>query len=496
MSDLSNLYISQSFYGVVNLVDSTQPFVSQSQSVIQFQDGVGESLGISVTDVKDFIFDNNVVVSQSLQVLGIISGSSARLNGDLFVSGTINASKVITLIESSSIIYSSGSNILGDEIIDIQTIVGQTSISGSLTVIGNHTHTGNLSLTGSLFVSNEISSSTIAGIGNVTLYSQSVDSRLDTLEGKTSNLESFTSSQESKNSTLSAYTSSNDTKWNTLQYVTSSLLIFTGSTNQRLNSLEVFTASLAANFVTDLEYSASIAVVTGSLINSINTKLDTGSYLIDSSSFNTRINTKLENSWTSSVFSPFSSSVDTRINTKLDSSWTSSVFSPFSSSVDSRIATNASNLTSVSASIAITDSNQQSQIQSLISFTGSYATTGSNTFIGNQVFSGSVQGNVYEVSLSSLTASIDCSLGNFFTFNAGSDNTFLLRATNISGGRTITLKINKTASGAVINVDTGSIKMPNGFLYSATLGTNVEDVLTFVTFDTGSLYGVSSKNFV
>ena len=40
MSNLSNLYISQSFFGVVNLENSLQPLTSASGDT-QLQDGVG-----------------------------------------------------------------------------------------------------------------------------------------------------------------------------------------------------------------------------------------------------------------------------------------------------------------------------------------------------------------------------------------------------------------------------------------------------------------------
>lgn len=479
MSNLSNLYISQSYYGVVNLVDSTQPFASQSQTQIQFQDGVGESLGMSVTDVKDFIFDNNVVVSQSIEVLGVISGSDARFNGDLFVSGNVHATQVITTIESSSIIYSSGSNIIGDEVSDVQTIVGQTSISGSLTVIGPHSHTGDVSITGSLFVSNEISSSTISGLGNATIYSQSVDNSINTLSQSVDNtIQTLSSSVDSRLDFLEGpFSTSVDSR---LDFIEGP---FSTSVDQRLDSLELFTASLSANFVTDVEYSASIAVVTGSLITQINTKLNSGSF----------------NTWTGSVFTPFSSSVDTRINTKLENSWTSSVFTPFSSSVDSRINTNASNLTSVSSSfvttitnlsssIAVTDTNQQSQINSLIDQTGSYATLGSNTFSGSQIITGSVLGNVNSLSVVSSTASIDCSQGNFFTITLPTGSTYLT-ATNITPGQTISLKL-ATTTGRSVQIDSGSIKFPSGLEYSPSQVTS-EDLVTFVSFPGNKLYAVA-----
>ena len=170
MSNLSNLYISQSYFGVVNLADSTKPMSSQSGEV-EFQDGLGESLELSInSSTKEYTFNNNV-----------------HMNSDLFVSGTIHAYELVTLIESASTILSSGSNQLGDAMDDEQLLIGQTTISGSLTVVGPHSHTGDLDVTGSLFVSNEISSSTIAGLGNATEYSQSVDSSLNILSQSVDN---------------------------------------------------------------------------------------------------------------------------------------------------------------------------------------------------------------------------------------------------------------------------------------------------------------------
>ena len=46
------------------------------------------------------------------------------------------------------------------------------------------------------------------------------------------------------------------------------------------------------------------------------------------------------------------------------------------------------------------------------------------------------------------------------------------------------------------DINTGSIKFPNGFSYQVSSGNDVEDVLTFVTFDTTALYAVAAKNFV
>jgi hypothetical protein len=110
--------------------------------------------------------------------------------------------------------------------------------------------------------------------------------------------------------------------------------------------------------------------------------------------------------------------------------------------------------------------------------------------------SGSVQGQVVTITPSSFTASIDCSLGNFYNVNFGSADNFRLQATNIKPGETISLRIQKTNAAATVTIDTGSIQFPYGFGYSMSTGTPKTDILTFISFDTGSLYGVSAKNFV
>jgi hypothetical protein len=154
------------------------------------------------------------------------------------------------------------------------TFIGTTNTTGSLKVSGSLNIVGDETITGSLFVNNTISGS-ISGIGNVTSYSTSVDSRLSNLQTKSasvdisiSNINSFTSSENTKNSTLATYTgsidtkfstlgtytASIDTKWNTLENVTSSLISKTGSYattgsnqfygNQTINGNSIITGSL------------------------------------------------------------------------------------------------------------------------------------------------------------------------------------------------------------------------------------------------------------
>jgi hypothetical protein len=84
----------------------------------------------------------------SVTVSGDITASNISLSNDLIVSGTIRAYEIVTTIESSSVIFSSGSNILGDDISDTQTIVGQTSISGGAEISGSVAIQGNQTVNG------------------------------------------------------------------------------------------------------------------------------------------------------------------------------------------------------------------------------------------------------------------------------------------------------------------------------------------------------------
>jgi hypothetical protein len=266
------------------------------------------------------------------------------------------------------VIFSSGSNILGDSILDTQTLNGTIIMSGSSSL------TGSMGISANLNVKGEISSSTINGIGNVTTFSQSVDARLDFLEGP-----------------------------------------FSTSVDLRLDQLEAFSSSLQADFATQAELTQTASF----LQNQINQKLNTSS------------------------FNAYTQSTNTRIDT-------------------------------------------------LASFTGSYATTGSNTFIGNEIFSGSVRGVVFPLTITSQTASIDCSLGNFFTLTLVSSSATNLQATNIQPGETIGLRVTQPVGGyGTVTTNGGTIRFPQAFPYTATPSGSAIDILSFQSYDTTTLFGVA-----
>jgi hypothetical protein len=333
-------------------------------------------------DITGSLWVRDNITTNNLSASGNISASN------LYVSGTIYAFEINTTIVSSSIVFTSGSNIIGDEAnVDTQTLVGRVIVTGSLEV------------TSSIKATSDISSSTLNGIGNVTLYSQSVDNRLDLLEN-------FSSSQ----------------------------------------------------------------------------------YKADSASFQSQITTN------------------------------SASFAAYSSSLVSTFATNAfvlAQTASLSSSIYFTDSSQSARLTAI---EANYATTGSNTFNGNQtingavsisssvdidltitgksIFSGSVNGISIPLSIVSSTASIDCSLGNFFTLTLVGSATTFLQPTNIRPGQTLSLKVTQPVGDFGSVTYPTSIKFPISFPYQATPSGSAEDILSFQSYDTSSLYGVAVNRLV
>lgn len=131
--------------------------------------------------------------------------------------------------------------------------------------------------------------------------------------------------------------------------------------------------------------------------------------------------------------------------------------------------------------------------------TSSFATTGSNTFIGNQsitgslIVTGSTQGNVTALTISSNTASLDLSQASFYTLQLVAGTNTFINPSNIRPGVTSTLLISTTGS-ATVSFPT-SVKQPSGSAYTPTTTTG-KDVLTFISYDASALYVANVKNLI
>ena len=258
----------------------------------------------------------------------------------------------------------------------IPVAVGEDHIDNSIMTQSG----GNkITLSGSLDVTGNISGS-IVGIGNVTAFSTSVDSRLDSVEASlggggdigssVTQLNSFTGSQETKNSTLATYTTSVDSRLGQLETNSgsqasqlSNLQSFTGSQETKNSTLATYTASVDSHISNVNSYTASndttntaqnnrlttleaftgsqetkdstLSTYTASVDNRLNQlSTDSGSQasrLTNIESFTGSQNTK------NSTLATYTASVDGRLSSI--ETFTSSFGTTFSSSVDSRLDT-------------------------------------------------------------------------------------------------------------------------------------------------------------
>jgi hypothetical protein len=119
--------------------------------------------------------------------------------------------------------------------------------------------------------------------------------------------------------------------------------------------------------------------------------------------------------------------------------------------------------------------------------------SGSLLVSGSTTFTGSVVGNVSALSITSNTASLNLNTGNFFTLQLVSGSNTFINPSNIKAGQTINLRVNTTGS-ATVSFPT-SVKQVSGSAYVPTTTTGV-DIVTFISFDTSSLFLSNVKNLV
>jgi hypothetical protein len=119
----------------------------------------------------------------------IVSGSDAALNSlnvttnvtaNEITAETINATTFNTLVVSSSILFTSGSNRIGDELSDNHQITGSVLITGSLSLNGTYIVPSSYT---SLDIHNAASSSIASDINTLFIASGTLDTKVTALEG-------------------------------------------------------------------------------------------------------------------------------------------------------------------------------------------------------------------------------------------------------------------------------------------------------------------------
>jgi uncharacterized coiled-coil protein SlyX len=182
---------------------------------------------------------------------------------------------------------------------------------------------------------NSFTSSQESKDSTLATYTASVDNRLGQLEtnsgsqaSQLSNLQSFTGSQESKNSTLATYTASVDSHISNVNAYTSSNDTTNTAQNARLTTLEAFTGSQESKDSTLATYTASVDSKISQLISDSGSQAGRISSL---ESFSGSQNSK------NTTLATYTASID--VNITNIHAFTSSFGTTFSSSVDSRLDT-------------------------------------------------------------------------------------------------------------------------------------------------------------
>jgi hypothetical protein len=340
---------------------------------------------------------------------------------------------------------------------DTQTFVGRVIATGSLEVTGSTKITGNTTITGSLVVNGLVTTPNLATTAS------------NNFIGK----EQITGSLEVSGG-LSLNGSSSFTE------LTGSLAAFSSSINLRiLNAagiLQLQSQSVTLGLASTLNF--------GGADVSISFSNETGSVFVRTTQFattgsNTFVGSNTFTQWITGSISgaiygisdtlEYSTSVNSRLNNTLASA------SAYSASAVAIFATTGSN-----------------------TFVGNQTITGSLTLsssvaidlnvIGNSTFSGSVRGNVIPLSIASNTASLDCSLGNFCTLTLVANTATHISASNINPGETISLRVTQPSGGSGTTTFSSNIKFPLNFTHIATPLANQIDIISMVSYDTSSLY--------
>ena len=106
---------------------------------------------------------------------------------------------------------------------------------------------------------------------------------------------------------------------------------------------------------------------------------------------------------------------------------------------------------------------------------------------------GSVNGFVTSASIASNTSSLDFSQGNFYTSLVTGTTNFNI--TNPEPGQTVNLLLTTAGTGASASFSS-NVKQVSGSAYTPTPTAGAQDILTFISFDGASVYLASVKNLI
>ena len=293
--------------------------------------------------------------TSSLKTALTASGQDITIYGNLTVQGTQTSIQSTTLnVVDKNITLASGST-------NSAAANGAgINIDGANVTMSWSDANQRIELNKDFAVTGSISSSTLIGIGNVTIYSTSVDSRLVSLEstdtnvnGRLNSIETYTASVSTSVGLLQTFSAS--------QYKNDS-----SSFDTRLDGIESKTGSYAT--ITDLNNSSSV------LQSNINNKLTTSIFNTYTTTANSRL---LALETTSASLNQYTASVSTSVG--LLQQFSGSEYKSDSSSFDTRISASTLTFNDTSGQTGI----DFTQVGTQISAIASGLSTGSNVQFNN-----------------------------------------------------------------------------------------------------------------
>jgi trimeric autotransporter adhesin len=138
--------------------------------------------------------------------------------------------------------------------------------------------------------------------------------------------------------------------------------------------------------------------------------------------------------------------------------------------------------------------------------TGSFAISGSqvitgslytNQFIvsGSQTITGSLIGQPVSQSVSSNTASLDLTSGNFFNLTLPASTNTYITASGQVDGQTVNIKVTQGATVGTLSFGAG-FKQASGSFYTGSQVANAVDIVTLISFDNTGIYVSNVNNLI
>jgi hypothetical protein len=408
---------------------------------------------------------NTFVGPQTINNNVTINGNQA-VNGNVSISGRLTVNEVVAQYETASILFSTGSTKLGDQLTDKHEFTGSTNITGSLIVNGTN-FTDFSASNSTLFTNYSSSNSTLftntSSSINTTLFavSSSINTTLFAVSSSTNTTLFAVSS--STNTTLFAVSSSNSTVFT--NFSSSNSTVFT---NFSSSNSTVFTNYSSSNSTVITNYSSSIDTNIYAISSSINTNI----YAI-SSSINTNIYA-VSSSINSTVLA-VSSSINTNIYA-ISSSINTNIYA-ISSSIDSTIKANLGATNDVVLRIQQATASIQSYTASLktailpngtnLDIFGNLRVSGSTTLGDNNTDKVEVTGSV------NITGYVSASGINIYS--TGTPEILSTNNLKLTADSSVVITTDNSGTAKVWDFDNGgTINLPGG----ATISTpNTVDVI-------------------